>query len=89
MSRGAITKKSISTIRGESVKVVRKNASVGLLQKDDVITNMEAETDKRARGATKAAISKAKACKKPVARYDVEKQMAYLEYADGNRTYIK
>lgn len=39
--------------------------------KRKVLTASEIEMDKRAENAIKAAIKKAKICKKPVARYDV------------------
>lgn len=44
--------------------------------------------DARARQAVKVAIEKAKFCKKPVARYDIETKRAYIEYADGTRKYV-
>ena len=43
------------------------------------------EMDKRAQEAVKAAIHKAKIMKKPIARWDNKKQIAYLEYPDGRR----
>ena len=36
----------------------------------------------------KAAINKAKICKKPIAGYDKEKKRAYVEYANGERKYV-
>nr|WP_308650444.1 hypothetical protein [uncultured Agathobacter sp.] len=44
--------------------------------------------DERAVEAVKAAINKAKICKKPIAGYDNEKEQAYVEYANGERKYI-
>lgn len=38
--------------------------------------------------AVKAAINKAKICKKPIAGYDKEKKHAYVEYANGERKYV-
>ena len=38
--------------------------------------------------AVKAAINKAKICKKPIAGYDKEKKRAYVEYANGERKYV-
>lgn len=38
--------------------------------------------------AVKAAINKAKICKKPIAAYDKEKKRAYVEYANGERKYV-
>lgn len=47
------------------------------------------EMDERAVEAVKAAINKAKICKKPIAGYDKEKKAAYIEYANGKRKYAK
>ena len=49
----------------------------------------DSEMDARATEAVKAAINKAKICKKPVAGYDKEKRVAYIEYANGERKYAK
>lgn len=38
--------------------------------------------------AVKAAINKAKICKKPIAGYDKEKKQAYVEFANGERKYV-
>lgn len=43
------------------------------------------EMDARAVEAVRAAVSKAKFCRKPIARYDTRKKKAYVEYADGKR----
>ena len=43
---------------------------------------------KRASHAVKAAIKKAKVCKKPVAKYDVVQKKAYIEYANGTKKYL-
>ena len=45
--------------------------------------------DERAVEAVKAAIKKAKICKKPIAGYDKEKKRAYVEYANGERKYAE
>lgn len=52
------------------------------------ITNSDAEMDNRARAAVKAAIDKARLCKKPVAGYDAASKRAYVEYANGERKYV-
>lgn len=52
------------------------------------ITSSDAEMDNRARAAVKAAIDKAKLCKKPVAGYDAASKRAYVEYANGERKYV-
>lgn len=53
------------------------------------ISYTDAEMDARAVEAVKVAIAKAKFCKKPVAKYDIEKKQAYLEYENGVRKYVE
>ena len=53
------------------------------------LTDSDKEMDYRATKAVEAAISKAKVCKKPIARYDIATGSAYLEYPDGRRKYAK
>lgn len=89
MASKVVTKKRISTASGHQVIVIRKNASVKTLREANVISITDEETDKRAKGATRAAIKKAKVCNKPIARFDLEKKKAYLEYADGKREYVE
>ena len=55
---------------------------------DSSITKTEAEMDYRAKEAVRSALNKAKVCKKPVAKYDMEKKRAYIETADGEREYV-
>lgn len=45
--------------------------------------------DRREVEAVKAAINKAKICKKTIAGYDKEKKAAYIEYANGDRQYAE
>lgn len=52
------------------------------------ISKNEAEMDNRAREAVRSAIHKAKTCKKPIARYDRVRKMAYIETEDGRRVYV-
>ena len=58
-------------------------------KKKSTLTVSDNEMDKRAVEAVKAAINKAKICKKPIAGYDKEKKLAYVEYANGERKYAK
>lgn len=53
------------------------------------LTVSDNEMDRRAVEAVKAAINKAKICKKPIAGYDKEKGVAYIEYANGERKYAE
>ena len=54
----------------------------------DVLTLSDAEMNNRAKAAVKAAIDKAKLCKKPVAKYDSASGRAYVEYASGEKKYV-
>lgn len=67
----------------ENKKIVEVvNSSIDLPEQDR-------EMDRRATCAIKAAVTKAKVCNRPIAKYDAEKKMAYIEYADGRRVYAK
>ena len=58
-------------------------------ERDQYLTDSDKEMDLRANAAVEAAINKAKICKKPIARYDVEKKAAYIEYPDGRIKYVR
>ena len=53
-----------------------------------VISNSDAEMDRRAVAAVRSAIDKAKVCNKPVAKYDIKSKRAFMEYADGTIQYV-
>lgn len=55
----------------------------------DGLTPNEIEMDYRVKEAVKAALHKAKVCKKPIARYDSETKKSYIEYPDGTRKYAR
>ena len=74
---------TVSTKSGKVIKVVSQE------EEKSTLTVSDNEMDKRAVEAVKAAINKAKICKKPIAGYDKEKQLAYVEYANGERKYAK
>ena len=74
---------TISTKSGRVIKVVSKEEEKSTLTVSDI------EMDERAVEAVKAAINKANICKKPIAGYDKEKKLAYVEYANGERKYAK
>lgn len=76
----------MTTVRTKSGKVVR---IVSREEEKNIITSSECEMDARAVGAVKAAINKAKVCKKPIAGYDKKKKAAYVEYANGEKKYAK
>ena len=69
-------------VKGIVVKVVEINEVENELLDDDK------EMDDRATQAVKAALLTAKVCKKPIAKYDMEMQQAYLEYPDGRKEYV-
>ena len=73
---------TVSTKSGKVIKVVSQ-------EEKSTLTVSDNEMDKRAVEAGKAAIDKAKICKKPIAGYDKEKKLAYVEYANGERKYAK
>ena len=64
------------------IKVVEES------EHSNFISNNDKEMDARAVEAVKMAVSKAKFCQKPVAKYDIQTKRAYVEYADGKRKYI-
>ena len=74
---------TVSTKSGKVIKVVSHD------EEKNILTASENEMDERAVEAVKAAINKAKICKKPIAGYDKEKKVAYVEYANGERKYAE
>lgn len=74
---------TVSTKSGKIIKVVSRE------EEKNTLTVSDNEMDERAVEAVKAAISKAKICKKPIAGYDKEKKAAYVEYANGDRKYAE
>lgn len=59
------------------VKVLEKNERINHMSKNEI------EMDKRAQAAVHAAISKAKVCKHPIAKYDHNQHRAYIKFANG------
>lgn len=72
----------VKTKSGKIIKVVSYE------EEKNILTVSDREMDERAVKAVKAAINKAKICKKPIAGYDKEKKRAYVEYANGERKYV-
>ena len=66
---------TVSTKSGRVIKVVSKE------EEKNILTVSDNEMDERA--------VEAKICKKPIAGYDKEKKLAYVEYANGERKYAK
>lgn len=73
----------VININGMAVKVVDNT------EKQDNLSQEDKDMDIRAKEAVKAALEKAKVCKKPIARYDIETKRAYIEDAEGNRRYVE
>ena len=73
----------VININGMAVKVIDNT------EKQDNLSQEDKDMDIRAKEAVKAAIEKAKVCKKPIARYDIETKRAYIEDAEGNRRYVE
>lgn len=74
---------TVSTKSGKVIKVVSRE------EEKNTLTVSDNEMDARAVEAVKAAINKAKVCKKPIAGYDKDKKVAYVEYANGERKYAE
>ena len=74
----------IKQIGDMKIKVVSEEDSISY---KDIISDQDAEMDRRAIAAVRSAIEKAKVCNKPIAKFDDETNRAYLEYPDGSREY--
>ena len=68
-----------------SVNVVTEKDS---LLKRGFISENDAEMDKRASAAVQSALDRARICKKPIAKYDLATQKAYIEYGGGVKKYV-
>ena len=79
--RGCTQLYEITLQNGMKVKVVPPE------EYRDFISESDAEMDYRAQEAVKAALHRAKVCKKPIARYDMDTKRAYIEYPNGEREY--
>lgn len=88
MSNTVLEKEKHVNISPFVIKVVKENVDTKALVEKNIITDSDFEMDRRARLAVEAAVAKAKACNKPVARYDAKTGRAYLEYCDGTREYV-
>lgn len=74
---------TVSTKNGRIIKVISRQ------EEKEILSVSDSEMDRRAVEAVKAAINKAKICKKTIAGYDKEKKAAYIEYANGDRKYAE
>lgn len=67
-------------INGKSVEI--KVYSTNRSRTDD-----DKDMDNRAKTAVHAAIKRSEVCNTPIAKYDNERRLPYLEYPDGSRVY--
>ena len=74
---------TVSTKNGRVIKVISSQ------EEKEILSVSDSEMDRSAVEAVKAAINKSKICKKPIAGYDKEKKVAYIEYANGDRQYAE
>lgn len=75
----------VRTIRLKNNKVVNIVTSESV---NSVLTEEDIEMDYRANEAVKAAINKAKVCKKLIARYDMTAKKAYIQMPYGEKVYV-
>ena len=74
---------TIYTKNGKKIQVVSSD------EKDKFLSDSDKEMDYRATQAVKAALHRAKICKKPIAGYDADTKRAYIEYPNGERKYVE
>lgn len=54
-----------------------------------VLSETDIEMDYRAKETVKAAINRAKICKKPIAKYDLVNRKAYIQTTDNKKIYVE
>lgn len=84
-----LKKSPITSKSGRKISIAKKNLTSKSLVKNGVIDEQDFEMDTRVSSAVAMAVRKAKIMEAPVARYDSEKKIAYLEYADGRREVVE
>ena len=84
------TSSNVKTItRKHTIKVVIQNTPKEIINTEKILSNQDEEMDKRASHAVKSAIERAIICKKPIAKYDEASKRTYIEYANGEKKYVK
>lgn len=53
------------------------------------LSENDKKMDIRATQAVTSALVKARICNKPIAKYDVSTQKAYIEYSNGEKKYVE
>ena len=79
-----VIKKDI-VINNMTIKVVKKNISTAKMVENGIISEQDAEMDKRAREAVDIAKRQATVCNKPIAVYDKKSKEPSLLDASGER----
>lgn len=85
--KNSVIKKDI-VINDMVIKVVKKNTSTAKMLENGVISEQDAEMDKRAREAVAIAKRQAKVCNKPIAIYDRKSKKPYLVNSSGEKISI-
>jgi len=85
--KNTVIKKDI-VINDMTIKVVKKNTSTVKMLENGIISEQDAEMDKRAREAVAIAKRQARVCNKPIAMYDRENKRPYMLDPSGERVNI-
>lgn len=75
-------KKTIKFDNMQTITVITKESP------EHSVSANDAEMDKRACEAVRAAINRATTCKKPIAMYDKQRKQAYIATPDGEKKYV-
>ena len=73
----------VKNIKNKKIKIVSAN------RRNQELSSQDSEMYNRAIHAVKAAVEKAVVCKKPIAKYDIQKKKAYIQYANGEIKYVE
>lgn len=84
MDNNSIVKKDIK-VNDMTIKVIKKNVSTSKMVENGVISENDAEMDKRAKAAVAMAKQQAKVCNKPIAMYDKKQKKPYMVNSVGER----
>lgn len=76
--------KKVIQVDDISIKVIKKNVPTAKMVEQGVISEQDAEMDKRARKAVSIAKRQARECNKPIVLYDKKHKKPYLVTASGS-----
>lgn len=85
--KNSVIKKEI-VINDMVIKVIKKNVSTAKMLENGVISEQDAEMDRRAREAVAIAKRQAKVCNKLIAMYDRQNRKPYLLNSYGEKISI-